>query len=128
MFVAEIIDKANLRAKALPIRRDRGLYEPMRLSLNSRSLRAHGIIAVNICFGVRLQQASAINYAGANEQKPEMPPEDFERDRTILTGCLATFLTLKVNLTCIPCSGGSREISDRPEGRSCKWRPEIPWN
>jgi hypothetical protein len=55
MLVAEIIDKANLRAKALPIGRDRGLYEPMRFGLNSGSLRTHGMIAIQIRFSVRLQ-------------------------------------------------------------------------
>jgi hypothetical protein len=78
MFVAGIIDEANLRAKAPPIGRGRRLYEPFRRSLNSRSLRKHGMVAVNTCFGVRLQPTSVINYVRANRHKPEMPPEDFE--------------------------------------------------
>ena len=46
MLVAEIIDKANRRAKTLPIDGYRGLYEPMRFGLNSGSLRTHGMIAI----------------------------------------------------------------------------------
>ena len=77
MLVAEIIDKANRRAKTLPIDGYRGLHEPMRLALNSGSLRTHGMIAVNICFGVGLQQPSAVNYTRARGQNPKMP-DDFE--------------------------------------------------
>jgi|GEM_PF-3389831 len=78
MLVAEVIHKANLRAKALSIIRHRGLYEPMHFGLNSGSLRMHGMIAVQIAFSVRLQQPFPINYARARGQEPKMPSDDFE--------------------------------------------------
>ncbi len=77
MPITEIVDQADLRAKALPIDGYRGLHQPMRLALNSGSLRMHGMIAVNICFGVRLQQPSAFNYARARGENAKMP-DDFE--------------------------------------------------